>query len=119
MVEHKSDEIMQDWKDCIWKYVYTSLNEVHLSKLACGNIVFFALWLIYSNLILFHNNLYAHNLLCSTLLFNNVKIKMYRAIMLPAVWRPCAICSFLLMKEPGLRVRVSANGVLRKMLRTS
>jgi hypothetical protein len=54
------------------------------------------------------------NLLSSTLLSKNVKIKIYRTIMLPVVLYGCESWSLTLREE--CRLRVFENRVLRKIL---
>jgi len=52
-------------------------------------------------------NAYYHlvqNLLTSSLLSNNIKIKMYRIIILPVVLSGCETWSFILREECRLRV---------------
>jgi hypothetical protein len=52
-----------------------------------------------------------HNLLCSSLLSKNVKIKIYRSIILPFVLYGCETWSLTLREE--CRLRVFENKVLR------
>jgi hypothetical protein len=51
--------------------------------------------------------------LSSSLLSKNLKIKIYRTIILPVVWYGCVTSSLTLSKEHWLRV--FENGVLRKV----
>jgi hypothetical protein len=51
--------------------------------------------------------------LSSSLLFKNVKIKIYRTIILPVVLYGCKTWSFILRKE--CRLRVFENKVLRRI----
>ena len=53
------------------------------------------------------------NLLSSTLLSKNLKIKIYRTIILPVVLYGCETWSLILREER--RLRVFENGVLRRM----
>ena len=53
------------------------------------------------------------NLLSSSLLFKNLKIKMYRTIILPVVLYGCGTWSLTLREER--RLRVFENRVLRKV----
>ena len=56
-----------------------------------------------------------HNLLSSSLLSRNIKIKIYRTIILPAVLYGCETWSLTLREER--RRRVFENRVLRKIFR--
>ena len=53
------------------------------------------------------------NLLSSRLLFKNLKIKIYRTIILPVVLHGCKTWSLILREER--RLRVSENRVLRRV----
>jgi len=53
------------------------------------------------------------NLLSSGLLSKNVKVKIYRNIILPVVWYGCETWSLTLREERG--VRVFENRVLRRI----
>jgi hypothetical protein len=53
------------------------------------------------------------NLLSSCLLFRNVKVKIYKTIILPVVLYGCETW-FLILREEH-RLRVSENRVLRRM----
>jgi hypothetical protein len=53
------------------------------------------------------------NLLSSSLLSKNIKIKMYRIIILPVAWYGCETWSLTLREER--RLRVFENRVLRKI----
>ena len=53
------------------------------------------------------------NLLSSSLLSKNIKIKIHRSIILPVVMHGCETWSLILREE--LRFRVSENRVLRKI----
>jgi hypothetical protein len=53
------------------------------------------------------------NLLCSSLLSENIKIKVYRTVVLPVVLYGCATWSITLVEE--YRLRVSENRMLRKI----
>ena len=53
------------------------------------------------------------NLLSSSLLSNNIKIKIYRTIILPVVFYGCETWSFVLREE--LTLRVFENRVLRRL----
>ena len=55
-----------------------------------------------------------HNHLSSSLLSKNLKIKIYRSIILPVVWYGCETWSLTLRKER--RLRVLENRVLRRIL---
>ena len=55
------------------------------------------------------------NLLSSSLLFRNLKIKIYRTIILPVVLYGCETWSFTFRGEG--RLRVFENWVLRRILR--
>jgi len=52
------------------------------------------------------------NLLSSSLLSKNVKIRIYRSIILPVILYGCETWSLILKKEP--RLRVFENSVLRR-----
>ena len=52
------------------------------------------------------------NLLSSSLLSKNIKINIYRNIVLPIVWYGCETWSLILREER--RLRVFENRVLRK-----
>jgi hypothetical protein len=54
-----------------------------------------------------------HSLLSSRLLSGNVKVKMYKTIILPVVLYGCETWSLALREE--CRLRVFGNGVLRRM----
>ena len=54
-----------------------------------------------------------HNLLSSSLLSRNLKIKIYRTIILPVVLYGCEIWSLTLREER--RLRVLGNRVLRRI----
>jgi hypothetical protein len=54
-----------------------------------------------------------HNLLLSNFLCENLKIQIYRTIILPVVWYGCETWSFTLGEE--LRLRVFENRVLRRI----
>ena len=53
------------------------------------------------------------NILSSSLLSKNIKIKIYRTIILPVVWYGCKTWSLTLRKER--RLRVFENKVLRRI----
>ena len=55
------------------------------------------------------------NLLSSSLVSKNLKIEIYRTIILPVVLYGCETWSLTLREE--LRVRVFENGVLRRIFR--
>ena len=55
------------------------------------------------------------NLLSSSLLSKNLKIKIYRTIILPVVFYGCETCSLILREEH--RLRVFENRVLRRIFR--
>jgi len=54
-----------------------------------------------------------HNILSSSLLYKNVKIKIHRTIIMPVVWYGCETWSFILRKER--RLRVFKNRVFRRI----
>jgi len=56
----------------------------------------------------------AHNLLSSSLLSKDIKIKIYKTIILPVVLYGCETWSLTFMKER--RARMSENRVLREYL---
>jgi len=56
------------------------------------------------------------NILSSSFLFRNVKIKIYRIIILPAVLYVCGIWSLALREER--RLRMFENRVLRRIFET-
>jgi hypothetical protein len=55
------------------------------------------------------------NIVSSSLLFKNIKIKMHRTIIYPVVWYGCKTWSLTLREEH--RVRANENGVLRGLFR--
>ena len=81
-----------------------------------GKPLFLAMVLIMSRLRL-ENACYhsVQNLLSSRLLSKNLKIKIYRTIILPVVWYGCETWSLTLREERKLRV--FENMVLRRIFR--
>ena len=74
-----------------------SIQEEIKSSLKSGNACYHSVW----------------NLLSSSLLFKNLKIKMYGAIILPVVLYGCEI--WLLTLREKCRLRVFENRVLRRI----
>jgi len=74
-----------------------SIQEVIKSRLKLGNACYYSV----------------QNLLSSSLLSNNLKIKIYRTIILPVVLYGCETWSLTMREEHGLRV--FENRVLRRV----
>jgi hypothetical protein len=78
----------------------TNQNDIHdeiKSRLISGNACYYSV----------------HNLLSSRLISKNIKIKIYKTVILPVVLYGCETWSLTLRKE--YRLRVSENKVLRKI----